>query len=170
MLDKHAPLKQKGLRGNNAPFMNQSLSKAIMIRSKFKNIFNKYPTNRNKSIYNKQRNYCVNLLRREKKKYYNNLDLHIFKDNKTFWQRVKPLFSDKQKGTQRNITIVENNIVITDNGEVAEKLNNFFIEAVDNLKIEPFINPIYGNICSGDIDEIIRKYESHPSILKIKEN
>ena len=98
---------------------------------------------------------------------------------------VKPLFSDKQKGTQRNITIEENNVVITDHGEVAEELNNFFIEAVDNLEIEPFItsthafvlsvHPLfitstYGNTCSGDIDEIIWKYESHPSVLKIKEN
>ena len=94
---------------------------------------------------------------REKKKYYNNLDLHIFKDNKTFWQRVKPLFSDKQKGTQRNITIVENNVVITGNGEVAEKLNKFFIEAVDNLEIEPFITSTYGNACLGDIDESVLK-------------
>ena len=150
--------------------MNKSLSKAIMIRSKSNNRFNKYPTKRYKGLYNKQRNYCVNLLSREKKKYYNNLDLHIFKDNKTFGQRVRPLFSDKQKGTQRNITIVENNVVITDNGEVAEKLNNFFIEAVDNLEIEAFITSAYCNTCFGDIDQIIRKYESHPSILKITEN
>ena len=119
------------------PFMNKSWSKSIRTRSKLKNRFNKYPTKR--SLYNKQRNYCVHLLRREKKMYYNNLDLHTFKDNKTFWQRVKPLFSDKQKGTQRNITIVENNVVITDNGEV-------FIEAVDNLEIEPFITT-YGKTC-----------------------
>ena len=33
VLDKYAPLKEKVLRGNNAPFMNKILSKAIMHRS-----------------------------------------------------------------------------------------------------------------------------------------
>ena len=54
---------------------------------------------------------------------------------------------------------MENNVVITDNWEVAEKLNNLFIEAVDNLEIEPFITSTYGNTYLGEIDEIIRKYK-----------
>ena len=90
-------MKKKLIRGNNAPFMNQILSKAFMHRSKLKNIYNKNPCQYNKNAYRKQRNYCVSLLKREKKKYYNNLDIRIFDNNKTFWQRVKPLFSDKQR-------------------------------------------------------------------------
>ena len=73
VLDKYAPLKAKVLRGNNAPFMNKIFSNAIMNRSKLKNKFNKNLTELNKSLYNIQRNYCVNLLRTEKKKYYNDL-------------------------------------------------------------------------------------------------
>ena len=50
-------------------------------------------------------------------------------------------------------------------------MNNYFIEAVTNLEIEPFeINT--QNICSDQIDqleEIFKQYELHPSILKIKE-
>ena len=68
-----------------------------MHRSKLKNEFNKNPTEENKRIYHKQRNYCVNLLNKEKRKYYNDLDPVIMEDNRKFWQRVKPLFSDKQK-------------------------------------------------------------------------
>ena len=71
LLNKHAPMKKKSIRGNNAPFMNKTLSKAFMHRSKLKNIFNKDPTDGNKKLYNQQRNYCVSLLRKEKKKYYN---------------------------------------------------------------------------------------------------
>ena len=67
-----------------------------MQRPKLKNRFIKCPSNENSSLYRKQRNYCTNLLAREKKNYFNNLDLKIFKDNKTFWYRVKPLFSDKK--------------------------------------------------------------------------
>ena len=42
-LDKHAPIKKKTLRGNNAPFMNKTLTKAFMHRSKLKYKYNKNP-------------------------------------------------------------------------------------------------------------------------------
>ena len=54
--------------------------------------------------------------------------------------------------------------------EVAEKLNNFFVEAVENLEIEPFTVICDEDIISENIPEIIKMYENHPSILKIKEN
>ncbi len=178
VLNLHAPSKRKIIRGNNAPFMNKILSKAFMQRSKLKNNYNRNPTESNKGFYKKQRNYCVNLLKKEKKKYYNNLDMNIFEDNKKFWQTIKPLFSGKQNGVKRNIVILENGTVTSDKKEVAEKLNNYFIESVENLEIEPYFSEnnhennhvVYPENIGDNIDEIIRKYRSHPSILKIKEN
>ena len=56
--------------------------------------------------------------------------------------------------------------------KVAEILNNYFIEAVQNLEIEKFTNKDVQETQSENIDEVIKniivKYESHPSILKIK--
>ena len=150
--------------------MNKTLSQAFMHRSKLKNRFNKNPTDNNKISYNQQRNYCVSLLKKEKRKYYNNLDLKIFKDNKTFWKRVKPLFSDKHKGLQPDIIIVENNITTSDKKEVAEKLNSFFSESVDNLDIEPYLPENINDPLTESVQEIIRKDENLPSITKIKEN
>ena len=106
--------------------MNKALSKEIMRRSKLKNNFNKNPTEENRSLHKKQRNLCVNLLKKEKRNYYNNLDLKVFENNKKFWRSVKPLFSDKQKLLERNIVIMEDKNRLSDNAEVAEKLNNFF--------------------------------------------
>ena len=88
----YAPMKKKTVRGNNAPFMNKSLSKAFMHRSKLKNKYNKNPTESNNLLYKKQRNLCVNLLKKEKRNYYNHLDLKILDDNKKFWQGKKPYF------------------------------------------------------------------------------
>ena len=170
VLNIHAPMKKKFIRGNNAPFMNKTLSKAFMHRSKLKNNFNKNPTEENKRLYKKQRNFCVSLLEKEKKKYYNNLDLKIFDDNKTFWQRIKPLFSDKQKSLLSDIILVENDIITSDKKEVAEKLNNFFIEAVDNLDIETYLPGNMDETLPKTLQEIINKYDNHPSIQKIKEN
>ena len=102
--------------------MNKTLSKAFMHRSKLKIRFNKNPTEQNKISYNQQRNYYVSMLKKGGGgEYYSNLDLRIFKDNKTFWRRVKALFSDKQEGLQPDIIIVENNITTSDKKKVAEK-------------------------------------------------
>ena len=88
--------------------MNKVLSKAFMHRSKLNNQYNKNPNELNESLYKKQRNFCVNLVREEERKYYTKLDLKVLSDNKKFWQNVKPLFSNKQDVLQKNITIVEN--------------------------------------------------------------
>ena len=141
-----------------------------MYRSKLKKLFNKNPTEENKQLYKRQRNYCVGLLRKEKNNYYNKLDLRIFESSRKFWQKVRRLFSDKHKSSISNITILENNIVISNNVEVAEKLNNFFADSVENLEIEPFVQYVTDVTNSVELDEIIKKYKDHPSILKIKEN
>ena len=41
VIDKHAPLKTRLIRGNHAPFVDKELSKAIMHRSKLLNTFHK---------------------------------------------------------------------------------------------------------------------------------
>ena len=45
-------------------------------------------------VYKKQRNYCVSLLRKTKKDFYENLNPSLIID-KTFWKEGKPFFSDK---------------------------------------------------------------------------
>ena len=67
LLDKYAPKEQKYIQANNANFMTKSLKKATMLRSKFRNRFLKEKTEESKSLYNKQRNICVSLLRKTKK-------------------------------------------------------------------------------------------------------
>ena len=93
--ESHAPLKKKVVRGNNAPFMNRTLSKAFMHISRLKNRYHKFLTEGNRNSFKRYRNFCVSLLKKEKRNYYNNLDIKTFQDNKKFWQRVKPLFSEK---------------------------------------------------------------------------
>ena len=109
ILNKHAPMEKKFIRGNNAPFMNKTLSQAFMHRSKLKNKYNKCPTEQNKLSYNLQRNYCVSLFKKKRKE--NIITILILKYSKTTkhsGKEVKPLISDKQKGIQSDIIIVEN--------------------------------------------------------------
>ena len=52
---------------------------------------------------------------------------------------MKTLFSDKQKSLERDIILIEDEILISNRKEVAEKLNDFFTEAVGKLEIEPYL-------------------------------
>ena len=69
-LNRHAPLKKRILRHNNNCFMIKELRKAIMLRSKLKNIFNKSKTHFNWQKYKHQQNFCLNLLKKTKKQYF----------------------------------------------------------------------------------------------------
>ena len=62
VLNSHARSKKVVVKGNNQPFMNKTLLKAFMHRSKLKNQYNKNPTELNKNNYRKQRNLCVRYL------------------------------------------------------------------------------------------------------------
>ena len=97
LLNIHAPVKQKYVRANQSPFINKAINKAIMNRSRLRNRYLKNRTFANKQAYNKQRNYCVNLIRKTKKEFYRKIDTKIFSDNKLFWRNVKPFFSEKTK-------------------------------------------------------------------------
>ena len=86
------------LRGrNNKAFMTKAYSKAIMQRTRFRNKFLKNPNDQNQLLYNKQRNYCVSPLRKEKKEYFARLNEKDIIDNRKFWHTVKPFLSDKVK-------------------------------------------------------------------------
>ena len=69
VVNKHAPLKTKVLRGNNAPFINKHLRKEIYRRSALRSKFNRKPNNLNWEKYKKRRNKCVKLRKRSIKTY-----------------------------------------------------------------------------------------------------
>ena len=91
LLNYYAPIKERHIRANNSPFMNKVLAKAVMTRSRLRNKFTRNPTPENRTNYTKYRNYCTALFRKEKKSYYNNLDLKRITDNRQFWKTVGAL-------------------------------------------------------------------------------
>ena len=168
VLDKHLPKKKKYVRGNQSPFMNKTLSKAMMLRTKLRNKFLKDRTTKSKIKYVKQRNYCVSLLRKTKREYYANLDEKRVCDNKTFWKVVKPMLSNKTKSDEK-ITLIENDEIVKTDKETAKVLNNFFSNIIKNLDIQQYNvdDPICENIKDPILKAIIR-YRNHPSINSIK--
>ena len=117
-LNMYAPLKKKYITGNNSQFMNRTLSKEIMKRSRLRNKFLKSKSEADQKNYVKQRNYCVSLLRRTKKEYYGNLDPRKIVDNRTFRRTVKPFLSNKSVENEK-ITLEEKEEVLTNDKSVA---------------------------------------------------
>ena len=73
IVDKHAPLKEKIIRGNNAPFMTKDLRKAIMDRSRLKKKYQNWPSRENYKNWKKQKNKCNKLCRKAKQNYFKSI-------------------------------------------------------------------------------------------------
>ena len=58
VVDRHAPIKKKTIRGNNKPFMNLELSKAIKTKSHIRNKYNKWISRENYLEWQNIKNKC----------------------------------------------------------------------------------------------------------------
>ena len=124
----------------------------------------------NSLAYKTQRHSCTKLLRKQKRDYYNSLDTKMISDNKTFWNTVKPMFSDKSNISHKMALIQENNI-ISDDLQIAELFNEYFSTIATKLNIGENDSIISDSENISDtIFKAIEKYKNHPSIIKIAEN
>ena len=73
IVEKHASLKKKIVRGNHAPFITKDLRKAIYTRSRLKNKYIKNPSEVNEKLYKSQRNKCVSTRKKSIKQYFSNI-------------------------------------------------------------------------------------------------
>ena len=168
VLDKHALIKRKYARGNDGPFMNRVRRKAIMLRSRLKNKYNKSGTAEHWEAFRRQRNLCVKLFRKEKRSFYNRLTISDITDNKKFWKTVKPAFSDKGQSNSK-ITLIENDTLILNNKKVAETMNDYCVSITDLLCFKENSEiTISTEGVSDPIERAIIKYSKHPSIRKIR--
>ena len=95
VLNIDTPLKKKVIRANHVPYMTKSLRKAIMKRSQLESKYLRNSTVENMKMYKKQKNFCSRLYKKERKKFYSELDINNITDNKSFWKTMKPFLSDK---------------------------------------------------------------------------
>ena len=168
VLDSHAPMKKKCIRANEAPYMTKHLRKAIMTRSRFENKYLKSRSLTVRDIFKKQKNYCNRLYKKERKNYYNNIDIKVITDTKKFWGTIKPFLTDKGMSKNRISLIEGNKKIIVDDTEVAEIFNTYFGHAASSLGInEPNKSINDGENLRDPIDSILLKFSKHPSILMI---
>ena len=171
VVDKHAPIKSNFIRGTHAPFMNKEPSKAIMHRSKLKNLYNRINTRESWDAFKRQRNKCVAIKSKNVRTYFSVLVKDNGHNNKKFWSAVKPFLSDKGTKKSNDIVLNDDGKILIDSKELSEVLNTYF---ADIVKITTCEEPRMTS-CNRDgvatdeiIEEIISRFKDHPSIKIIK--
>ena len=119
-IDKHAPLKKKFVRVNQALFMNREFRKAIYTRTRLKNKYWQDRSRENELAYEKQRNLCVSIRRKSITNYLNKFTDKGLETNKSFWKFIKPFLNNKGTLTDCDITIVDRKKIILDDFELAK--------------------------------------------------
>ena len=172
-LDKYAPLKTKKVRGNQSRFMNKELSKAIMKRSQLKSKYLKNKNSLNRSLFKKQRNLCVTLKRKAIKEDFDTCSSQLNKNSKLFYDLIKPYLTNKGALCSNDITLLENDELISDESKQGDIFNDYFTNIVEyssGKKTSDTANTLAGAKIDQIIDVILDSYKNHPSVLLIKGN
>ena len=170
VLNKHAPLKKKVLRANHVPYVTKALRKAIMKSSYSEKLYFKKKTTESSKKYKKHKNFCSRLYKKERKKYFDTLNVNKVTDNKAFWKNIQPLFSENRKFANKITLKNSEKNTLSDDTLVSEELNDFFENATKTLNINEN-SYIVGSSSSitDPVDKAISTYKNHSSILLIKQ-
>ena len=128
-------------------------------------------SNEAKLTSTRQRNYYSPFTRKREKQFYRNLDIKDVIDKNTFWKTIKPLFPDRTKSSNTMI-LLEKDKVVTDNGEIAKRLNSsleiYYKDFYKSLEIPESenIDQRYEQIQTPTLKAIV-KFRKHPNIKAI---
>jgi len=158
VVNDHAPLKTKTVRGRHCPYMHNELRKAINVKGM---LHRKYLRNRSRTSwedYRRQRNKVTKMKRLSIQVYFNK---HCDRpQNPNFWQVIRPFMGSSLHGGD-NIQLQEGGSVISDGVLVCETFNDYFINAAANLS-EPH------GLALSQVEHITTHYKDHPSVNFIK--
>ena len=124
VVNRHAPLKKKILRGNHAPLLTKEIRKEIYTKSELKKIYNRNPTEENKTIYKTQRNECVSLRQKAIKIYFNNMTKTVVQTKKVFWKLMKAFLTTKGFLKNAEIMLTEKDKTVTEEKELVRTFND----------------------------------------------
>ena len=164
--EKHAPMKTKVLRGNDAPFMTNALRREIKHRSRLRNISLKENTSASKRAYCSQRNKCTKLRRENMNAFLKKASI-AGRNSKSYWKTINPFLTNKGSHGKEDYILEENNKLIKDPNEIGELFIDYYTNIVEHATgIPPVDIPLPED---GDlIDTLLSHYENHSSIHNIK--
>ena len=166
ILDKHAPMKNKLIRGNNAPYVTKELRKEIRYRSRLKNIARKERTTNSKIAFKKQRNKCTKIRRDNIRSYFENVT-NKGTNSKQFWKSILPYLSNKGSHGNEDYILEEDNELIKNPEQVGGIFCDYYTNIVEHATGIPPVH-IPPSEHEDLIESILSHYENHESILAIR--
>ena len=164
VVNEHAPLKTKFVSGNQVPYMNSELRKAINQRNMWRG--KHFRDRRNKkyrAMYVKLRNKVVKLHKQSIKTYFRQR-CDTQNGNKKFFKTIKPFLTDKNSnGCGNKIILNEEDCILSRPQDVADVFNRYFI-SIGDYDGEP------DGVDELAFHEAIEKHASHESVKLILEN
>ena len=161
VVNKHAPLKSKCIQGNQSPYMNSSLRKAINQRNMWRGKhFRSRADSKLRQKYAKWRNKVVRL-RKQSIKYYIDKKCNGRAGTREFYKTLRPFFSDKKSvSASNNIILTDKENVITDPRHVAALFNTYYASIAEYPGISDGLD-------SMSLSDAIDKHAFHRSITNI---
>ena len=154
ILNRHAPVKKKLVKANQAPYRTKALRKAIMRTSELETKYFKLTTNDTLKAYKKQKNYCSRLYKKEKKKFLETSETVVY---------------EKESGVSNDVVLLEKDKILRDDNKVAKEFHSYFNSILNSLGITEIKYTFKKDKPSSEpIDKTIMKFQLHPSILLIK--
>ena len=162
------------IRGNNKPFINSELSKALKTKSRIRNKYNKWRSRENYLEWQKIKNKFNFLAKKAEKEYFQKI---ISSDgimtNHKFWDKIGPALSENNNNFRSDIILKEVNELITDDNRLSDILHhqNINIVEISTGSAPPTLCNI--DFLSKDtileyINNIINQYKDHPSVKIIR--
>ena len=164
IVNSHAPIKYKTIKGKRVPYMNGELRKAINVRNMLKRKFDKYKNTENWIKYRNHRNLVTRLRKKSMNNYlHNKCSNTTGRNGKEFWDIMKPLISNKCINKNDNLIIETNGIIVTQPDDVAASFNDYFINMAKDIGPDDSLK------YDDDVMSCLIQHEDHDSIVFIKE-
>ena len=161
IVNEHAPIKQKTIKGNHLPYMNGELRRAINVKRMLKRKFTKCNSNMNWDKYRKQRNIVTKLLKKSLQQYMQK-KCNEAVNGGDFWKTFKPLISNRGINKDDNIFLSYDGEIVNNTNDICRIFNNYFTHIANSIGVDDTI--YQDDTCESCISD----HDNHRSICQIR--
>ena len=104
----------------------------------------------------------MNLLRKTKAEYFQNLNTRDFSDNRKLWKTIKPYFTNKELNSNK-LPLKEKGNPVSNEKQLATIMNSFLIDVTKDLERK---EDNESNV--NTLEDMLDDFNSDPSIERIK--
>ena len=108
-----------------------------MNKSKTRNRNLKWSSRENILAMKCAKNLCNNLIKTNKKSYFQKVTQKGFANNKAYWNTIKPFLTNKGFLTSDSISLTKENETITDKKTITHSFNTHYVNIVKNHQVKP---------------------------------